>query len=257
LAIPTGIGTWPFVIRVTSTSAIQVLLSDPFDIPGGQKLVLLVEIDMAGSDAEGRPIVALCEANPRVLDSITAVGTATDVNARFEHDLSSTTGSYTVRVGMAGNLDSSSTPGELRGRLTAILYANKVDVGERDIEVPPGLTSSPSLFYLGRIPATGLSKLRAALYGSGFTANTVQWELYVRGVNDPASPANSFVRAKSGGSATAFGSSVNPNVCSDDVTVDNITVADFAWVDVALALTIGSSSGPTGMLHVKVGGSYS
>ena len=137
-----------------------------------------------------------------------------------------------------------------------MLYANEIDVGAIDIAVPPGLSANPSLFYVGRIPSTGLSKLRAALWGDGFTANTVKWELYVRGVNHPASPPNAYVRAKSGGSATAFGSDVDPNVCSDDVAVDDITVGDFAWVDVAVALTIGSSSGPTGVLHAKVGAIY-
>ena len=83
MALPRMIFTVPFVVRVTSTTPIEVLLGEKFDIPGAQKLVVLMEVDYAGSDSEARPVVALFEANPRVLDSVTAFGTATDVNARF------------------------------------------------------------------------------------------------------------------------------------------------------------------------------
>jgi hypothetical protein len=81
----------------------------------------------------------------------------------------------------------------------------------------------------------------------------VDWRLYVRGVLDPEAPASWVAQ----GSGVTQLTTANPNVCTDDVTISGITLTDYAWIDVALGLSLHSGeSGPLGMLRASFGASY-
>jgi hypothetical protein len=231
-------------------------IGDPFPITGASGVDFSLTLSNVGSNGQAIPAVALIVARPELMDAPAAAsgsyGTATGTTHHIT-DLSGVSNKFMAQAGVFVSLASGTTPTFLTGILRANLVACSRAVGRRAIEVPSNQTyADPTMYLLGRVPASSANNLRAALIMEG--SKDIEYRFMVRGVNDPDAP----------GSWTALGtvytafSDGNSATCAADVSVSGVSPSSYHTLEFGLALRMRSGgSSPAGQLRVMATLSYS
>jgi hypothetical protein len=250
------LGQFPFTISVTSTQEVWQPVSRPIMIVGSKALDYALTIRQLTGGAVAIPATALMTARPEVIGSLAAAsGSYANAQATTHHvtDTSGITNSFLAQPGLLAKLSGAGNASYISGVLSVIHRACATPIGSRAIEVDPRLTNAaPQTYPLGRVPASGGDKLRAAIVANAM--NKIEYLFYVRGINDPDAPGAWVALNTSTWTTIADGSSA---ICHADASVSSVTPANYHLLEFAIALRlIAAQSGPAGFLRVAAGMSY-
>jgi hypothetical protein len=223
-------------------------------IAGSKALDYALTIRQVTGNAAAIPATALMAARPEVVSSLAAAsGTYTSTQTTTHHatDTSLVTDKFLAQAGVLAKLSSGTIQAYIAGELSVVHRACGTRIGVRKIEVISNQTNGAPQFYpLGRVPASGADKLRAALLAN--TINDIDYQFQVRGVNDPENPGSwtaigSWTTLANGASAT----------CTTDASVSGVSPGNYHTLEFAVALRLKTAgSGPAGFLSVGAGLSY-
>ena len=245
------VGRFRFRIAVTSTVDIWEPISQPAVIVGGHAIDYALTISRVSGNVSAIPATALMAAREDTIASLEpASGTRATKQGTTHHvtDLTTVTDKFLALPGVVARLAAAGQPGYVAGSLSVVLQACGAMVGTRQIEVSPSQsTAQPQFFPIGRVPAAGADKLRAAIVING--AKDLEHRFHARPVIDPEapgpwSPIGVWTPVADGNSA----------VCTPDVAVGTL---DAHHLEVALAVrATGGATSPAGFLRVAAGLSY-
>ncbi|MEQ1502629.1 MAG: hypothetical protein ABMB14_10380 [Myxococcota bacterium] len=248
------IGRFPFTISVSSINDQWEPLSKVMTIVGGQELDYALTVTRVTSNATAIAATGLMVARADTLFGVNAASGAYAGAAGTTHHattLSTVTDKYLAQAGVLAKLASGATPGYISGWLSVVLRACSAQIGTREIEIDPGQTNAAPRYYpLGRVPASGADKLRAAIVSNA--VKDLEYLFYVRGVNDPDAPGawvaiGTWTGLTDGASA----------ICTTDASVAAVTPTSYHQLEFALAIRLkAAGSGPAGFLRVIAGLSY-
>jgi hypothetical protein len=189
---------------------------------------------------------------PEVGAAITAGSAATDNGlTHYSESFSSAGGKFFFRRGIAYKLTAGSF-----ARAQGVLYTGFRSFGqilgaEEIVFNPTNDTNAVSYFPLGGgrpILANGLDKAKLVVFGMGNLTTTMGWRLAARGFNDP------FARGEwtDLGSGWNVPDTVNFDLNTADLSFTGITLTDFQWVELALAVrkTSGGDTNSRCVFHV-------
>lgn len=248
------LGRFAFSQLVPSTQDGWLQLGKTIQIVGSKSLDFALTLNQVAGLATAIPATALMVARPEVIYGITAASGSYASSAGTTHhttDTSAVTAKFLGQFGILSKLSSGTTPGYVAGYLSVIHRICGTNIGSREIEIEPNQTNgAPKFYLLGRVPASGGDKLRAALIGN--TINDIDYLFYVRGVNDPDNPG-SWVAI---GTWTTFSNGAF-GICTTDASVSGVTPANYHMLEFAIALRLKTGgTGPAGFLRVSAGLSY-
>jgi hypothetical protein len=240
------------VVPTTQDGWLQ--LGKPLLITGSKSLDYALTLTQVNGLATAIPATALMVARPEVIFGITAAsGSYATATGTTHHttDTSAVTDKFLAQFGILSKLSSGTTQGYVAGYLSVIHRMCGTSIGSRSIEIEPNQTNgAPKYYLLGRVPASGADKLRAAIVGNA--VNDIDYLFYVRGVNDPDNPG-SWVAIGTWATFSngAFG------ICTTDASVSGVTPANYHLLEFAVALRLKTAgANPAGFLRVSAGLSF-
>jgi hypothetical protein len=246
------VGRFRFRIAVTSAVDMWEPIGQPLVIVGGHALDYALTISRVTGSVSTIAATAMMTAREDMISSVEpAGGTRATAQGTTHHvtDLSAVTDKFLALPGVVARLTNVAQPGYVAGTLSVILQACGTMVGTRSIEVSPQATSQPQFFPIGRVPAAGADKLRAAIVSNA--AKDIEYRFHIRKVIDPDEPGDwtpngSWAPLKDGNSA----------ICTPDAPVGDVAAGSHQ-VELALALrTKASATSPSGFMRVAAGLSY-
>lgn len=243
------LGRFPFSMVVPSVQDGWMQLGKPMLISGSKSLDYALTLTQLTGLATAIPATALMIARPEVIFGITAAsGSYSNTITTTHHatDTSLVTDKFLAQFGIFSKLSAGTTPGYVAGYLSVVHRTCGTSIGSRAIDIEPNQTNgAPKYYLLGRVPASGADKLRAAIVGNA--VNDIDYLFYVRGVNDPDNPG-SWVAIGTWATFTngMFG------ICTTDASVSGVTPANYHLLEFAIALRLkAAGANPGGFLRVS------
>ncbi|MEQ1508413.1 MAG: hypothetical protein ABMB14_39650 [Myxococcota bacterium] len=248
------VGRFPFTSWVTSLNDQWNPVGKEMTIVGGQELDYALTLTRVTSNATAIAATALMAARPDVVFGVNAAsGAYAGAQGSTHHvtTLSTVNDKYLAQAGVLTKLASGATPGYISGYLSVVLRACASRIGTREIEVDPNQTNgAPRTYRLGRVPASGADKLRAAIVTNA--AKDLEYLFFVRGVNDPDAPG--VWVAIGTWAALADGASA---ICTTDAAVSVVTPSSYHMLEFGFAIRMKlGGSAPAGFVRVIAGLSY-
>ena len=245
------VGRFRFRVAVTSTVDMWEPIGQPLVIVGGHALDYALTISRVEGKVSAIPATALMVAREDTISSLEpATGSRATKQGTTHHvtDLAAVTDKFLALAGVVAKLTNAGQPGYVAGSLSVVLQACGTMFGTRQIEVSPSQsTAQPQFFPIGRVPAAGADKLRAAIVTNA--AKDIEYRFHTRAVIDPDAP----------GDWTPIGSwrpvvDGNSAICTPDASVGKV---DAHQVECALALRAREAgTSPAGFMRVAAGLSY-
>ena len=245
------VGRFRFRTAVTSTVDTWEPIGQPLVIVGGHALDYALTIARVVGNVTAAPATALMAAREDNVASLEPASGARATKQGTTHhvtDLSAVTDKFLALPGVVAKLASGSSHGYVAGTLSVILQSCGTMVGTRSLEVSPGQSNAqPQFFPIGRVPASGADKLRAAIVANG--AKGLEFRFHTRAVNDPDdpgtwSPVGAWTPLADGNSA----------IGTPDAAVG---VIDAHQVELAFAVRAAAgATTPAGFVRVAAGLSY-
>jgi hypothetical protein len=258
MACPRVVGTFPFSIPVFAGGDMYLPLSPFTGITGGGEYSFATTVTRVTGNATVIPAVqmaAAVESAPgawavAVSNTSNAVGTV-----HTAYSLASVTDRYLARTGVMAKLSGGSTPGFIEGFVSVVLSTCATSAGQRRFEVPPGVSATvPVWLPLGRVPASGASKLRATFVLQSVA--DLAYLFWVRGVLDPDAP-DAWVSLNDGTYTNFSPVAGNVAICVGDLSLSGVSPANFQFLDVMASLRMKSGGTlATGMGTVAATVSY-
>jgi hypothetical protein len=245
----------PFEMFPTSTDNLWKPLGRPVHIVGSSGFDFALTGVRVGGNARAIPAVSLIPARETMPDSPSAATgsyTSSQTTVHTTFSLSSATDKFLAQIGVFCNLSSGATPGYFAGILRADIAQCGLLVGRRKIEVSSLQdVANPSVYIIGRCPASGADKVRGALIIDG--AKDIEFRVYARGVNDPDAPG-AWVALGAGWTSITDG---NTAVCYGDTAVSGVTPSDYHRLELAIFVRLKSGgSNPAGFITASLGMGY-
>jgi len=247
------VGNFRFRMAVPSTEDMWEPAGQPLIIVGGHALDYALTISRVTSNASAIAATALMVAREDIIVGIEpASGEWSRTQGTTHHvtDLALVKDKFFALPGVLAKLASAGPPGYIAGHLSVILQSCGTMIGMRSIEVSPNQTTPQVQFFpIGRVPASGGDKLRAAIVTNA--ANDIEYRFHGRGVNDPDAPGSwrpigTWTPIPNGNSA----------ICTPDTSISDLVLGNHL-IECALALRMKSAgANPTGFLRVAAGLSY-
>jgi hypothetical protein len=245
------VGRFRYRVAVASTTDTWEPIGQPLVIVGGHALDYALTISRVVGNVAAVPATALMAARE---DSIVSVEPASGTRAKApgttHHvtDLRSVTDKFLALPGVLARLAAAGSHGYVAGTLSVILQSCGTMIGTRQVEINPAQTvARPQFFPLGRVPASGADRLRAAIVAND--AKAVEFRFHTRTLDDPDQPREWMPIG-----AWAPLADGNSAICTPDTGVGEL---DAHQVEVALAVRAASDdSAPSGFLRVAAGLSY-
>jgi hypothetical protein len=248
------VGRFRFRVPVQSSSEMWEPIGQPLVIVGGHTLDYAMTIATASDGATAIPATALMAARE---DEIAEIRTASgDWSAKMgtTHHVSDLEGApdrFLAQPGVFARLARDARPGYVAGTLSIVLHACGAMIGTRSIEAAANQTADrPQLFPIGRVPAAGADKLRAAVVANA--VNGLEYRFEGRGVNDPDAPS-----AWRPITRWAFLEDDHSAICVPDAQVDALAPREHHQLEFAIAIRLrAGAENPSGFLRVAAGLSY-
>ena len=243
-----------FELAVPSTQVVPTMLGKRFLFVGAKDIDFRLTIYRITSNVQAVAAIADMIARGDLVASLNnATGTVASSAAiwHFTYDCTTTTTKFLGQAAVAAQLASGTTAGYVKGRLRGVLRACQNGAGNRMIEIDPNQTNgAPHVYPLGRVPASGADKVRAAIIANA--VKDIEVIVYVRGIVDPEAPG-SWVAI---GTYTALADGASA-ICIADASMSGVTPASYHELEIGLAVRLKSGgSAPAGFLKALAGVSY-